>query len=146
MYNVRHHRVYKICAFLISFSGGGLQTIVPQFGCSVVLRYFTAFQFNTSMASHFHLLVPTRYPNLLNLLSLFVDSTEQMQTGVSTTFENARDKATQTQYILLILKLGCPVVLSPALWLKPVFQNKVLRRRLYVFCTVFPTECLRPRH
>ena len=136
-----------LCFFNLVFGrGGGLQTIVPQFGCSLVLRYFAAFQFNISMANHFHLLLPTRYPSLLNLLSLFVDNTERMQTGVSTTFENARDKATQTQYILLILKLGCPVVLSPALQLKPVFQNKVLRRRLNVFCTVFPTECLRPRH
>jgi hypothetical protein len=97
------------------------------------------------MACHFHLLTPTRYPDLLNLLS-YIENTERMQTGVSTTFENARDKATQTQYILLTFQLGCPVVLSPALWLKPVFQNKVLRRRLNVFCTVFPTECLRPRH
>jgi len=62
------------------------------------------------MASHFHLLTPTRYPNLLHLLSLFIDNPERMQTGVSATFENARDKATQTQYILLILKLCCPVV------------------------------------
>ena len=125
---------------------GGLQTVVPQFRCLLVLRYFAAFRFNTSMASHFHLLTPKRYPNVLHLLSLYIDNTERMQTSVSTTFENARDKATQTQNISLILKLGCPVILSPALWLKPVFQNKVLRRRLNIFCTMFLTECLRPRH
>lgn len=118
--------------------GRGLQTIVPQFGCSLVLRYFAAFQFDTSMACHFHLLKSTRYPNLLNLLSLYIDNNERMQTGVSTTFENARDKATQIQYILLTFQLGCPVVLSPALWLKPVFQNKVPRRRLNVFVQCFP--------
>jgi hypothetical protein len=49
-----------------------------------------------------------------------------MQTAVCTTFANARHKATQAQSNIYysFWNLAVQLVLYPALWLKPVVQNK----------------------